>query len=263
MHKRQLTVVGIVLITAMILFAAFSFRQQAQDKSQSGQDDEATVVKKGQVTDKEREYSKEYKKLYSYRKSQKLSELKGGKKDVAVIIDIPELIQAQNERAITTTEFLNNLSCKSDAIVVGSVKSKASHLVEDETFVYTEYEFSVKDILKNNLISPIAVNDNIQITRPGGIIKLDNRQIKVEDQSYQPLQKNNEYLLFLRYVPSANGYTVSSLEGDFVLETNSFKTLTQGKLPVELKGSNKLQTLLDDVHDAVSSGCYQNAQGGN
>ena len=60
MRKRQLTIVGIVLIAAMILFAITAFRQQAQDKTKP-QQDEATVVKKGQVTDKERELARNIK----------------------------------------------------------------------------------------------------------------------------------------------------------------------------------------------------------
>lgn len=265
MQKRQLTIVGIVLIAVTILFAITTYRQQAQDKSQP-QQDEATVVKKGQVTDKEREHSKEYKKLYSYRNGRKLTEPRiprGGTEDFSVFIDIPHTAQLTKMPSITASEFLRDLSCNADAIVVGSVKSKVAHLFEDETFVYTEYEFLVQDILKNNSASPIKAYNHIEVTRPGGIIKLDNRRIKVEDFSYAPLQKNKEYLLFIRYVPSTNDYVVASPKGDFLLENNSFKALGRRSLPEDLRSGDNYQSLLKDVRSSVSAGCNQNSLGGN
>lgn len=269
MHKRQLTIVGIVLIAIMILFATITFRQQAQDKTQT-QQDEATIVKKGQVTKKEREYSNEYKKMHIVPKNRKFSEiieeseLNGQRtEDIVGYSGGFEGFALPNAPVITLAEFLGKLSCKADAIVLGYVKNNSSHMTEDETFIYTEYEFSIQDILKNNSASPIEVNINIQITRPGGLIKLNNRRIRIEDRSYEPLQKNKEYLLFLRFIPSANGYMASSDEGDFVLGNNSFKTLSKRFLPEELKGDDNSERLLNAVRSSISAGCSQNLTGGD
>jgi hypothetical protein len=267
MHKRQLAVVGIVLIGATILFAIATFRQQAQDKSQP-QEDEPTVVKKGQVTDKEHEYSKEYKELYIERKGRKLSEisqvaaLSGNTQEVRVIIGEPNVPTIIPKPAASSSEFLRDLSCKADAIVFGYVKNKSAHLTEDETFVFTEYEFSVQEILKDNSASPIEINNSIQLTRPGGVIKLDSQIIRVEDRSYAPLQMKNKYLLFLRFLPSTNGYVVSSFKGDFMLQGNSFKKLSLRALPKELENNNDSQILLNNVANSVKAGCNQNSMGG-
>ncbi len=261
MHKRQLTVVGIVLVAVTIIFATVTFRQQAQDKTQSGKD-EPTVVQRGQVTDKEREYSKEYKKLYSYRQGRKFSELIDKttrlgreKEDIGIIINEPEFVDDPDAPVITAAQFLRKLSCNADVIIVGSVKSKSAHMTEDETFAYTEYDFLVKDILKNNSDSPIETGSNIEITRPGGVIKLDNRIIRVEDQSYKPLEMKKEYLLFLRFIPSTNGYMVASNEGDFVFENKSLKKFSTQPLPKKLRNGNYLQNLLSDVQKTVTLGC--------
>ena len=260
----------IFLIVCVIAIGVFFATPSTQgQKEQQEQKDEATVVQKGQVTDKEREYSKEYKKMYSFRKSRKFSEiieesehLRTTTEELRSYLGIPGDFFLPNAPVITPAEFLAKLSCKADAIVVGSIKSKASHMTEDETFIYTEYEFTVQDILKNNSSSPIEVDKSIEITRPGGLIKLDNRRIRVEDQSYEPLQKNKEYLLFLRFVPTANGYMVASPAGDFVLENNSFKTLSKRELPKELLSGESHQTLLNEVRNSVSVACKQNARGG-
>lgn len=272
MHKRQLTIVGIVLVAAAILFAVTTFRQEAQSNKPQQQQEEATVVKKGQVTEKEREYSKEYKKLYEHSKDRKLSEIiertqliRKGTEEIRVEIGFgePEVIDYPDAPVISTADFLRALSCSADAIIVGSVISKSAHLSEDETFVYSEYEFSVKNILKNNSVSPIKVNNSVEVTRPGGIVIINNQRIRVEDSAYEPLQKNKEYVLFLRFVRSANGYVVASEEGDFALENNSFKRLTKQALPEDLKSGNNLQKLLSDVHTAVTSGCNKSTQGDN
>lgn len=261
--KNKKTLAVILAVIAAFL-GVVTFSQQAQDKSQQ-QDDEPTVVKRGQATQKEREYSKEYKKRYSYHTGRKFSELierneRRGQKagDIGVGILEPSSPGERNSSPVTASDFLKKLSCEADAIVVGSVKSKTAHMTEDETFIYTAYEFSVQDILKNNLASSIQVNNNIEITRPGGLIKLDDRRIRVTDYSYAPLQKNKEYLLFLRYVPSASGYIVSSREGDFILDNNSFKALGGKSPPEEVSGNNDSQSLLGSIRNSVSAGCNQN-----
>jgi sortase (surface protein transpeptidase) len=173
MFNRQLTVISIVLLFVICLFAIASFRQEAQ--TTKPQQEEATVVQRGQLTEKEREYSKEYKKMYSYRKGYKLSQLaeaakrNGNRQEVGVSIGEPSIPTVGTAfpvtEKLTGKEFLGNLSCSADAVVLGSVSSKTAHLTEDETFVYTEYEFSVKEVLKNNSASFIDGN-TIQITRP-------------------------------------------------------------------------------------------------
>lgn len=263
--------IGFLLATCVVVFGIFFATPSTN--GQKERTDEATVVKKGQVTEKEREYSKEYKKLYSYRKGYKLSELSdaakrnGNGQEIGVSIGEPSIptvgspfpVTAQ----VTPRNFLSKLSCNADAVVLGSVSSKTAHLTEDETFIYTEYEFSIKEVLKNNSASPIEVNSNIQFTRPGGLIKLDNQVIRVEDQSYKPLQLKKEYLLFLKFVPNAAGYLVSGIEGDFVLENNSFKQLRKTIFSEELENINDSQVFLDNIKSVISDGCSQQIKGVN
>lgn len=246
----------ILLAVFVIAFGAFFIPPAAMGQTQERE--EATDIQRGQVTETEREYSKEYKKLYIYFKSGKLSELRGGNQDVGASLGLPNIPANPYAPAISTSEFLRNLSCKADAIVVGSVESKAAHLAEDETFIYTEYTFSVREIVKDNANAPIKVSKSIEITRPGGVIRLNNRRITFEDQSYQPLQKNKDYILFLRFLPSANGYVVASNEGDFMLENNSFKKLSKLSLP-GVPDNNNSQDLLNALQKAVSEGCGKNS----
>lgn len=144
MNKRQLTVIGIVLFASVVLFTVMSFRQEAQ--TNKPQDEKATVVHKGQVTAEEWEYTKELKKFYGNGDGQKITE-HPGKGDIGIAIGAGSMPHSTNEPVITASQFLGRLSCQADAILVGTVKNKESHLSADETFVYTAYDF---EVIKNN-----------------------------------------------------------------------------------------------------------------
>lgn len=261
--KNRRTMILFTLIIATMLFAFVTFKPQAQDKTQQ-QDEEATVVQRGQVTDEERSYSREYEKLYPNRRKIKLNEVRKEIKDLGIFLGVVgDVIDIPEAPIITAADFLKNLSCEADAVVVGYPVSKKAHLSEDETFVYTQYEFSVEEVIKDNLTSPITVNNSIQITRPGGVIKLDNRKITVKDELYEPLQIRKKYLLFLNFVPVANGYMVTGSEGDFLLENNSFKKLSKGMAPDELKKGDNPNLLLSSIRDSVASDCKPTTKGGN
>lgn len=72
-----------------------------------------------------------------------------------------------------------------------------------------------------------------------------------------------KYLLFLQFVPSANGYIVSDAKGDFLLENNSFKKLSKIASPEELNGINDSQMLLNNVRSSILTGCEQKLTGGS
>lgn len=263
MQKHSLKIIGIVLFVLIVLLTVTSFRQEAQSNKLQQLKEEATVVRRGQgVTQEEYEYSKEYKKLYNYRRDgEKLTEIK---EPEGIIINIGSgsKPRSSSERVLTANQFLEKLSCEADAVVVGTVNNSKSHLSADETFIYTSYDFEVKRIIKDSSQSPIETNGTIAVTRPGGSIRIDERVIKFHDASYELLKKNKEYLLFLKFVPTANGYIVSSIEGDFTLEDNNFKSISKRGVVKELRNGIDSKKLLDMVESVTSSNCSQYLLGG-
>jgi hypothetical protein len=268
--KKNLVIATIVTFCFIGIISTFLITTtQSQTKATQKDADEPTVVKKGQISDKEREYSKEYKNLYADRNGPKLTDLsesskkKGNKKEIGVSIGVPTIPTIGSFSPINASEFLKNLSCNADAVVIGVVNKKYSHLTEDETFIYTEHEFLIKEILKNNKDSNIEVNNDIQITRPGGLIKLDNQIIRAEDKSYAQLQTGKTYLLFLKFVSKANGYMVSNVNGDFVLENNTIKSLSKLSIPEGLKFNEDSEDLINLIKASVSANCGESLNGGN
>lgn len=253
---KNTILISLILIIGIVGLLLTINPTQGQQTTKQDPDDQPTIVKKGQVTDKEREYSKQYKKKYANRHGKKLSEI-NHPDGIGIYIGPGSVAHSTSEPTITANQFLEKLSCLADVVVNGTVKNKASHLSDDETFVYTEYDFEVKKIVKNNSKSPIVNNQNISVARPGGFIKIDQQLIKFDDGSYEPLKLNKEYLLFLKFVPTTNGYIVASPQGDFALEDNNFRSLSKRGFLNGLKKTTNLETLLNMVQNAVSANCNQ------
>lgn len=262
---KKITLVLLVLIISVFTFVLTRDTTQSQKVEAQESDDEPTVVTRGNLSKKDKDYSKEYKKLYSDQ-NQKIGEAikyakqRNAKEVTAKSLGIP-LIPTVG-MPLTSTEVLRNLSCKADAVVLGSVKGKAAHLTEDETWIYTEYEFLVDEVVKNNNDSPIESNSSIEITRPGGVIKLDNTVVRVNDRMYDQLKKNKTYLLFLKYLPSTQGYLVSDAKGDFILQGNRLQSLSKIGIHKDLDNVDNYKVLLNDIRGLSLESCSQETNGG-
>jgi hypothetical protein len=252
--------IGFLLAVSVVVFGIFFATPSSQGQKQ--QKDEPTTVQKGKATAEEKVFSEEYKKLYVFREEKKLTDLKqeGG---IGITIGSGSRPNSTDVSVATENQFLEKLTCEADAVVVGKVNKKQSHLSADETFVYTSYEFQIRRVIKNNFVSHIEVNNFITVTRPGGFIKIDEQVIQFDDASYKPLELNKEYLLFLKFIPEANGYKVFNSQSDFVFENNTFKRLSKRKSPNEPKGNINSEMLLNVVQGAVLANCDKSLSGGN
>lgn len=269
MKNRKMIIPAVSLVSVAMLFAFITFKPQAQTNNpnqanQQEQDEEPTKVTRGQVTNKQREYSKKYHNYsnpkFKLSEGIKLAEQEGYKGEIVRSV-IPEPNRQIGQ--LPVSEIFRYLVCTSDAIVFGSPQSKTGQLTEDESWVYTEYDFLVKEILKDNLNARLEKDGIIQITRPGGLVKLDNYVFRIKDEGIQQLKKNKDYLLFLRYVPEVNGYIVASSYGDFVLNGNRFDSLSKAPLPERIKTDNEFQTIFNNVRNSVGGNCKSSPAGGN
>jgi hypothetical protein len=241
-------VVAVFLVSGILLVSP-------PTSAQKGSSDDATPVESGRHTDQERAFSQELGKLYPRREKTKLSLLRrdsdgvglGGISDYATVPGAPEM---------TTLRFLKNLSCRADAVVVASATSKMAHLSEDETFAFTQYDLSVQEVIKDNPLNKISVDKIIQVVRPGGDIKLEGRTIHVKDFSFEQLDVKKDFLLFLKYVPAADGYLVMR-EGDFELENGSARKLSQGQYAHIFKKEGNAESVLGESRQVISEQCKE------
>ena len=258
----------LILILLILVFGAAGFlltksTTEGQQASSQDLDDEPTIVETGRPkTKKEKAYSKKFSGILKIklRDGIKLAKEENWEGEILRSV-VSELNQGFGR--FPAPKFLQFLACTSDAVVFGSPKSKIARLTEDESWVYTEYDFLVEEVLKQSQNAPLGKNENIQITRSGGLVKLDGYVFRVENTAIQQLKKNKKYLLFLNYVPEANGYIANNSFGDFVLEDNRFISLSKASLPEKIKTDNDYQTIINDIRSSVERGCELDSNGGN
>lgn len=206
MPKRQLTIIGIVLIAATILFAITTFRQQAQDKSQQKESNDAPILNYDveiiKATNKE---SKEKSKRFN-----NISRLTGNKQ----IGELPPGV----EPIPTINHWWIGLSAlpvtQSTTVVVGEITEAVAHLSEDKTGIYSEFLVQVNEVFKDTS-SLINVDSTLSTTREGGSIQFASGRINKYRIAKQGMpQKGGNYLLFLKREESGNysiltGYKLS------------------------------------------------------
>ena len=98
----------------------------------------------------------------------------------------------------------------STAIVIGTVVNGSSFINKDHTFVYTDYDVRVAQILKQDSSANLTPGSQIIATRPGGAIHFPSGHITNFLDQGQGLPKiGSQYILFLwRSIPDLPEYEI-------------------------------------------------------
>jgi hypothetical protein len=128
-------------------------------------------------------------------------------------------------------------ACLADAIVVGRASGSVSHLSALGTAVYSDYDFSVDGLLKDNRASSIQSKPDIVVTRPGGSLELPEGHVSFEFDAFPRFQTGASYLLFLRYIPQSSSYeavdafsTLVATGNNWVIARKAFSRITGPEL---------------------------------
>jgi hypothetical protein len=189
------------------------------------------------------------KRFADYKTGQKLTDsafLDQRSNDI-VVTKAPSIIDVAIQRPCP--EYPNpgfvGLAYAADAIVIGEIKGKvASQLTEDEEFLFSEYDVVVEDVIKDNANASIILNSVINVIRPGGKVKVNEKVITAVVYSFKPFLEGDQYLLFLKYIPETQSYQAFT-NGSFLIAGDVIKTPKAG-IRERLK-----QSFLTEVRDAV------------
>lgn len=200
--------------------------------SKDFQQESPTKVVPGQMTEKQKTHSQLYDKKYDLPQKLDLPDPKNKHQSEALTaIGTPMEVFSDTDPLPTVTDVFRNLSCSADVIVVGTVSGKTSQLMNSRQFVFTEYDFVVNEVLKDNRAAPIVLNQPITVVRPGGTVEIDGRIVRAVDDSFRPLLTDNSYLLFLKYLPKTKSYDSVILKGSFKVKGNQLIKLTGTWIP--------------------------------
>jgi len=111
------------------------------------------------------------------------------------------------------------LACSADAIVTGHTSVWVHHLNSSGRGIYTDYDFAVDTVIKDNPKAPLSMSQHIVMVRPGGSLQLGTGTIKtiiISPGSFPHLETGSEYLIFLSFVPLSGGYEAAGPFGSFI-----------------------------------------------
>ncbi len=128
-------------------------------------------------------------------------------------------------RTFTPAELLaqyEELACASDAIVTGHTSIWLHHLNSSRQGIYTDYDFVVDTVIKDNAKAPLSMSQHIVMARPGGSLQLGTsgtiKTIIISPGSFPHLETGSEYLIFLNFIPPSGGggYQAADPFGSFI-----------------------------------------------
>lgn len=217
------------------------------------QDQEATPIQVGIMSAKQREHSKLYGNYKTNRKLDNLPVADNNDKNLeqGVYIEPGTPVVASDAPVVGFEDFLKEMACGADAIVIGEVNDKQSQLNENREFLFTDYTMTVQEVFKDNAQAPFATGASMTVSRPGGRVQINGRVVSAIDSSFKLLKKGKHYLLFLKYLPGLDIYQ-SIRKGSFLLEDDELTLLTEEFVP---GGGSDTRPFTKGVRHALQSGC--------
>jgi hypothetical protein len=249
---KRLTV-GLLALSALVISLATLMvitRGQDQNSRRSSSEVNVTPIQEGVMSPTQRLHSK----LYENNRRRKLRDLPN---PVELVISTPWGVDDKEQMPGTFDEFLQLSLCSANVVLVGIVKTNQSQLTTDGTFVFTDSDITVEEVIKGT-DSTVQTFSNILVTRPGGAVDLNGKVLKVRDKAFQPLQVNHKYLLFLRSIPATGAYQQLNSKSGFELSQNSVKSLTDENLAVPIEQDISPTNLIARVRAAATK-CQRDA----
>ncbi|HLL72473.1 MAG TPA: hypothetical protein VK363_13610, partial [Pyrinomonadaceae bacterium] len=222
-------------------------------KITSTKQEEATPIQLGVMSEKQKKRSKLFKGTH-YEKLYKVVDLVAKKGDVQLWGPISEAPLYN----LPIGESLLKLGCNTDLVIIGSTKSKASHIIDIGTFLFTDYEITVEEVLKNSDLAPVQQGQDITVPRSGGVVSLNGHIVTAIDNGQSPLEKGERYLLFLKYEPLAETYRPFGhpmFDDTFLIHGDEVTQISRNPLPLGWKKSTAASAFLKEARNALTQPC--------
>lgn len=250
MRKRQIIILSGFLIAGVIFFTALTYRQDAQNKSNSHPDD-VTTVQLGVLTDRQRQHSK----LYDGRGGgEKIVDLLRTQNEVSIVWSIPSRGSEMPSTQLTQSSFLHGATCNSDVIVIGNVLSQESQITNDGYFVFTDYTINIETVLKSKNTGALKPTHNIVVSRPGGKVRVNGKLVVAIDQSSKALKIGNQYLFFMKSISGTEDF--SSIEGTALIPAIDGKIdSVNGESGESLLTGSNSRTIVEQIRNSINMGC--------
>jgi len=232
MSKRFLIgfIVGLALMVVVGVGASQQKQKSVEEAEFQAELEGATPVQVGVLTERQRMHSKLF---TDFRQGENISDLVaryGGQRIVfriSIDVNTPRL----SPESEPLENFLRKLEQQSDAVIVGSVTDKVSQITEDGRFIFTDYDVTVKEVLKGEASLELSAGTIINVTCPGGKVLVGKAIVKTSGNSMASLPLNNsEVLLFVKALLQKGDFRLARYDASFELGDASVTALA-GVLP--------------------------------
>lgn len=223
-------------LATLLMISAFAYRTQQKSAERIQRQTEladASPVKAGVLTEKQRIHSScfpHYREITASTISSLVAHAKSERHQTAETEIMPGLGLTQEPEVPET--FFRELARTSDAVVRGRVTKKTSQVTEDDSFLFTDYDVNVVEVLKNNAAASLASGGVITVTWPGGKVLLDGIIVTAIDRNLLPLPTNgHDIVLYLQFLPQTGAYYAVRHDAAYELVGSSIQPLTHASLP--------------------------------
>jgi len=115
---------------------------------------------------------------------------------------IPQQLRSAGsfERVIVTSYEplqLADLVGAADVIVEASTPGGRSFLAQNDTEIFTDYQFQVHSVIKNSTSPDLRVGHSITVRRNSGAVVVDGRSAVAMENDFPLFERNERYILFL------------------------------------------------------------------
>ncbi len=153
------------------------------------------------------------------------------------VIAFPGLPAAlPNTSSVGIAAIFQQRVCQVDLVAVGHIQASASHLSASRNVVYTDYDFVIDRLLKDNRTAPIGSAPDLVVTRLGGSVVLAEGNLKLISLEFPELQPNAIYLLFLDSIGATSSYFARDEFSTLMLIGDNWAILQKSYASVTIPG---------------------------
>jgi hypothetical protein len=226
---RKTVLILLLAVSLLAVSAAITTPRVEGQKVSLSNKEAATPVQDGVVSERQKQHRQIYKDYKGVGKLQDLlnrEERNGGDELTIELIPGPPELSPQGKRA-SPADVLDSMAAEADAIVIGVIKDKSSQLTENGAFIFTDYDMTVEEVLKDNRAARVEPRTSLTVTRPGGKVVLNGRVVTAVDRLFKRLAVGGRYLLFLHHVTATGAYQAINDQGSFEIGDNKAAALAQ------------------------------------
>lgn len=149
-----------------------------------------------------------------------------------------------HDRTSSTLLELKSITYNADAVVAGTLGRCVSALTKSHQFVFTDCEVAISKVYSAHNVN-LDVGSHIVVSRAGGELVIDGRNVLAIEPEFPSLQPGNDYIFFVHFNADSRSFVLNpsdvyAISGEQV----SAVRLHSKVLPLHVEGDTFIRALL-------------------